>query len=203
MQYSALVYSKLQNGILVWSTTALKYLNEIQANMNNIVRVITNSSRYSPLSPLYKKFNFLKLTEIYELELAKFMHQLQNNKFLKLFHDLFCKTNSVHGHNTTRASKDIYFRARVKKCNSRLVHGKCPLWWDATARIAFPMGPMGQKLMNIKLKICWISTVTRNMSARIIRNCELFWTLKLINSINFAVFLTLFVRVVLSSTRKI
>ena len=23
-------------------------------------------------------------------------------------------------------------------------HGKCPLGWDGTARIAFPMGPMGQ-----------------------------------------------------------
>ena len=36
---------------------------------------------------------------------------------------------------------------------SRLVHGngipvgipwKCPMGWDGTARIAFPMGPMGQ-----------------------------------------------------------
>ena len=65
----------------------------------------------------------------------------------------------------------------------RLVHGRCPMGWDSThcishgtygteideqeiknllnkhidseyARIAFPMGLMGQKLMSRKLKIC-------------------------------------------------
>ena len=70
MLYYALVYSKLQYGILVLSTAAMKYLNEIQVNMSKIVRAITNGSRYSALSPLYKKLNFLKLTEIYELELG-------------------------------------------------------------------------------------------------------------------------------------
>ena len=63
--------------------------------------------------------------------------------------------------------------------------------WDGTARIAFSMGPTGQQYSNIycnwiyhyqkqlisrKLKICWITSVTRNMSARMIMNCELFWT---------------------------
>ena len=62
------------------------------------------------------KLNFLKLTEIYELELAKFMHQLQNNKLPKLLENLFCEIDTVHGHNTRQASKIIYFRSRVKKC---------------------------------------------------------------------------------------
>ena len=60
------------------------------------------------------KLNFLKLTEIYELELAKFMHQLQNNKLPKLLEDLFCEIDTVHGHNIRQASKIIYFRSRVK-----------------------------------------------------------------------------------------
>ena len=33
-------------------------------------------------------------------------------------------------------------------------NGKCPMEWDGTARIAFPMGPIGQKLKSRKLKIC-------------------------------------------------
>ena len=77
----------------------MKYLHEIQANMNKIIRAITNSSRESLLSPLYQKLNFPKLTEIYELELAKLMNQLPNNKLPKLFQDLFCKIGIVHGHN--------------------------------------------------------------------------------------------------------
>ena len=114
MLYYELVYSKIQFGILVWGTAATKYLNGIKLNMNKIIRAKTNSARYSPLSPVYKKLNFLKLTEIYELELAKFMHQLQNNKLPKLFQDLFCKIDTVHGHNTRHATKNIYFRPKVK-----------------------------------------------------------------------------------------
>ena len=53
-------------------------------------------------------------------------------------------------------------------------HGKCLMEWDGTARIAFDMGPMGQKLIRRKLKIFRISTVTRNMSERMTMNCELF-----------------------------
>ena len=37
MLYYALVYSKLQYGILVWGKDPMKYLNEIQVNMNKIV----------------------------------------------------------------------------------------------------------------------------------------------------------------------
>ena len=44
------------------------------------------------------------------------MHQLQNDKLPKLFEDLFCKIDAVHGHNTRHATKNIYFRPRVKKC---------------------------------------------------------------------------------------
>ena len=64
--------------------------------MNKIVRAMKNySSLYSPLSPLCKKLNSLTPAEIFELELAKFVHQLQNNKLPKLFQHLFSKTDSV------------------------------------------------------------------------------------------------------------
>ena len=92
----------------------MKYLNDIQVNMNKIIRAITSSSRYSSLSPLYKKLNFHKPTEIYELEVAKFMHQLQNNKLPKFFQDLFCKIDTVHGHNTRHASKISIFNQEWK-----------------------------------------------------------------------------------------
>ena len=64
---------------------------------------------------LYKKSNFFKVTEISELELAKFMHQLQNNKLPKLFQHLFRKIDTGHGHKTRHASKNFSFRPRVKK----------------------------------------------------------------------------------------
>ena len=94
MAYFALVYSKLQYGILVWGgTAAMKYLSEIQVDMNKIVRVITLSSRYSPLSPLDTKLKFLKLTKISELELAKFMHQFKTINYRNAFKICSTKLN--------------------------------------------------------------------------------------------------------------
>jgi len=41
--------------------------------------------QFSHVTQLYKIFNFLKLNEIYRLELAKFMNQFYNNKLPKVF----------------------------------------------------------------------------------------------------------------------
>jgi len=53
--------------------------------MNNIVRTLTWHKKFSHDIQLYKNLNFLKLNDIYRLELAKFMHQLYNNKLPKVF----------------------------------------------------------------------------------------------------------------------
>ena len=42
------------------------------------------------------------------------MHQLQNDKLPKLFYDLLCTIDTVHGHNIRHASKNIYFRTKLK-----------------------------------------------------------------------------------------
>ena len=46
-------------------------LQELNVKLNNIVRTITYSSKYCPVTCLYKLLNFLKLDDIFGLELAK------------------------------------------------------------------------------------------------------------------------------------
>ena len=88
---------KMISYTVVWGTAAMKYLNDIHVNINKIVRAITNSSTYSPVSFQYKNVDFFNLTEIYKSELVEFMHLLQS-KLRKLFQHLLCKINTVHGH---------------------------------------------------------------------------------------------------------
>ena len=59
--------------------------------LNNIVCTITNSSKYCPVTSLYKIFNFLKLDDIYLLKQAKFMYQLHQKKFKTALNDCFIK----------------------------------------------------------------------------------------------------------------
>ena len=88
--------------------------------MNNIVRTITWNKKFSPVTQLYKKLNYLKLNDIYHLELAKFMHKICNNKLPLLFQQRFNKIELVHSHQTIKLTYLNYFylafpKLQVKK----------------------------------------------------------------------------------------
>ena len=74
----SLIYNRIQYGIVTWGTANKTVLQKLNVKLNNIVRTITYSSKYCPVTGLYKLLNFLKLDDIYRLELAKFMYQLHH-----------------------------------------------------------------------------------------------------------------------------
>ena len=78
MIYHSFIYSRIQYGIVTWGTANKTVLQELNVRLNNIVRTITYSSKYCPVTCLYKLLNILKLDDIYRLELAKFMYQLHH-----------------------------------------------------------------------------------------------------------------------------
>ena len=75
MLYYSLIYSYIQYGIVTWGTAnkTLTGMQELNVKLNNIVRAIPYRSKYCPVTSLYIALNFLKLDDIYNLELAKFM----------------------------------------------------------------------------------------------------------------------------------
>ena len=113
--YHSLISSKLQYGILSWGTAKNKYLQEIKVRQNNIIRSIIRSSKCSPVTKLYKDLNFLKLEDIYKLELAKVMHKVHNNRIPKLISSSFTPLTVVHEHNTHQKLCDRFFLDRVHK----------------------------------------------------------------------------------------
>ena len=65
MLYYSLIYSRIQYGIVTWSTANQTLMHELNVKLNNIVRAITYSSKYCPVTSFYKTLNFLKLDNIY------------------------------------------------------------------------------------------------------------------------------------------
>ena len=63
--------------------------------MNNIIWIITQSSRYHSLNSLYKQFKLLQL-EVYKLELAKFMHKLHHGNHPILFKNHFTHSDGIN-----------------------------------------------------------------------------------------------------------
>ena len=85
MLYYSSVYSCVNYGITTWGTADQSKKHEIEVKMNNIVRTITWNKRFTHVSHQYQNLNLLKLNDIYELELAKFMHKLYNNNLPIVF----------------------------------------------------------------------------------------------------------------------
>ena len=105
MIYYSLIYCRIQYGIVTWGTANKTVLQELNVKLNNIVRTITYSSKYCPVTCLYKLLNFLKLDDIYRLELAKFMYQLHHKKFKTALNDCFVDITNIHSHNTRTKQK--------------------------------------------------------------------------------------------------
>ena len=98
--------------------------------LNNIVRTITYSSKYYPVTGLYKLLNFLKLDDIYRLELAKFMYQLHHEKFKTALNDCFVDITNIHSHNTRTKQNLVYLKPRVQTSTDKksLTYREIDLW---------------------------------------------------------------------------
>ena len=114
MLYYSLIYSRIQYGIVTWGTANQTLMHELNVKLNNIVRTITYSSKYCPVTSLYNTFNFLKLDDIYRLELAKLMYQLHHKKFKTALKDCFVDITKIHSYNTRTKHNLVYFKPRVQ-----------------------------------------------------------------------------------------
>ena len=119
MLYYSFIYNRIQYGIIVWGTATKNYLSEISVRLYYIIRTITRSNRYMSMTSLHKKLKFLKLHDVYNFKLGKFMFQLCKGNVLKIFHHSFMKTNQIHHHNIRSTEKAIYFLPHMNKSFSK------------------------------------------------------------------------------------
>ena len=130
MIYYSLIYSRIQYGIVTWGTANKTVLQELNVKLNNIARTITYSSKYCPVTCLNKLLKFLKLYDIYRLELAKFIYQLYHKKFKIALNDCFLDITNIHSHNTRTKQNFVYFKPRVQTstCKKSLTYRAIDLW---------------------------------------------------------------------------
>ena len=76
---------------------------------------MTWNKKFSYVNQLCKKLGFLKLHDVYKLELAKFMHKLFKNKLPKFCDYNFTTINKIHDYTTRKASRSNHFLPRVSK----------------------------------------------------------------------------------------
>ena len=113
MLYYSLVYSRIQYEITAWATANKTSQEIIRVRLNKILRIILFRNLYTPTSQMYKELQVLKVEDIYQLELAKFMYQLHHNQLPKNFYHSFRKLNTIHQHETRLINSSAYYRPRI------------------------------------------------------------------------------------------
>ena len=63
---------------------------------------------------IYKTFNLLQLNDIFNLELAKFMHKVHHNTLPKSLNNMFVRIDSVHRYPTS-SSRNRQFYQQITK----------------------------------------------------------------------------------------
>ena len=98
--YNLLVHSHLLFGLAVWGSTFPSYLVKLQRLQNKAIRIITNSDIHSPTKPKFHNLGILKISELYDFESAKIMHQHTKETLPSSLSTLFNKVSNIHSCNT-------------------------------------------------------------------------------------------------------
>ena len=83
--YYALIRSHILYGLPVWASNFDNCLNKLRKLQNRTIRIVTKSKIKDRITPQYVHLGILKLNNLYNFEIAKFMYQHVHDKLLLQF----------------------------------------------------------------------------------------------------------------------
>lgn len=78
--------------------------NRLFLLQKKILRIIGNTGPRSHTNNLFSQNKILKITDIYQLQLGQFMHNLSTNNLPPIFQTMFVVNNSIHKYPTRQAN---------------------------------------------------------------------------------------------------
>ena len=94
-----LAHLYLYYGVTSWGNAALIYTHKIQVQLIYIFKIITRTSFFKTrLSPLHIQLKLMKLKNIYELEMLKFVYKFIKKFLPKCFDYYFLPALKIHNY---------------------------------------------------------------------------------------------------------
>ena len=97
--YFALIHPFLSYGVILWGACNKSYSTKLRFLQNKALRAIGNAKWYTPEGALYHKFNILELSDLYRLELGKFMHMFFSKSIPCYFDNYSIEFKNANKHN--------------------------------------------------------------------------------------------------------
>ena len=127
--YCSIISPFLSYGILAWGNTHTIYLKRLLKLQKRAVRNITLSDFRDHSAPLFKDLKFLRVTDIYLLNLGIFMYKHSMGILPKIFLSYFTKRHDYHNY-MTRNIDDYQLIKNNTKFSSKGVRSAGPDHWN-------------------------------------------------------------------------
>ena len=88
----------LEYGILLWGSASRSSLKTIEIMQKKALRVITNSTYNAHTDPIFKAQQIIKLPDLHELHVNKFMYQYYIANLPGSLNNLFIQNRNIHSH---------------------------------------------------------------------------------------------------------
>jgi len=114
--YFALLYPHIQYCITSWGCAAKSVLDPLIKLQKRMVHIMTFSHNKVSSMPLFHKSYLLTLNDVFQLEIAKLMHNIENSEHLPDYiSNNFERVNWTHNYNTRHSSKGNYVLQKIRK----------------------------------------------------------------------------------------
>ena len=111
--YYSLAYSHIIYAIEIWGSEFKSDLDKISILQKRVMRLLTFNDIYPttpgplrPMDPIFVKLNFLKVDDIYNYQVSKFVFKCINRTTPIQFHDWYKLSHVIHEH-STRSNFDV------------------------------------------------------------------------------------------------
>ena len=158
--YYSLVYSHLSYGIEAWGSAAKANLYKLNILQNKAVRILSGIQYFQlhgqepgPLpssEPLYKNLEILKLEDIFQLGIAKFVYSALTFEGPSNFHNWFSYAYEVHNHSTRSGAEitrsnyfdigtavqtyTLHLKGSNNKFGEKMIKKSGPVIWNSIPR---------------------------------------------------------------------
>ena len=89
--YYSFIYPYLLYGNLIWGNAATTLVEKVGKKQKLAIRIIFNMKRKQSISAICKKYEIIKIQDIYHYVLSIFMHKIENDKTPEMFKEMFIK----------------------------------------------------------------------------------------------------------------
>ena len=128
--YYSLFHSNIQYSLLNWGRAAKSYFHNLKILQNKILKAILFCPSCSPTNLPYSKLKVLKLDDMINMEIAKFMFKFNNQMLPDFSNKYFTKLDNFHSYNTKQTTRPEFFQYFVASESRRktLHHVGLKVW---------------------------------------------------------------------------